>query len=81
MHGAFEGTGYSTFLLAHYLLAIEYHGVATRVPDILMGKPRQQPSKLKSCLHRMMLFLNGFSGVLDVIAFGLYYEQLDVKQV
>lgn len=74
MHGALEGSGYSTFLLAHYLLAVKYHGIATKVPQKLMGKPHLEPSNLKKCLHKFMLFLNGFSGVLAAVAFGLYYD-------
>ena len=69
-----EGTGFSMFFLAHYLLAVKYLAVATQVPLILMGKTPEKPSQCMRVLHWVMLSLNVFSGILDGLAVG-YYDQ------
>lgn len=71
-----DGLLYTTFNLAHYLLAVEYHGIATHVPEILDRKPPTNQSTCAKVFHWFMLISNALSGVAYGFACAFFYLNL-----
>lgn len=67
---------YLTFNLAHYLLAVKYLGIATKVPARLDGKPEQPESRFYTISYWFMLISNIVTALLFGVSITLFYSQL-----
>lgn len=76
----FEGTGFSTYNLAMFLLATKLHNISTEVPLMLEGKPKEETTMADKAGYWLMLALNILTGPAYTIAAGFYYADFLVQK-
>lgn len=78
-----EGTGFGTFLLAHFILAFKYQAISIEVPQMLEGEVKEEQSLFAKITYWFLLVLNVLSGPFYTVTAGIFFtnyiENKDVK--